>query len=44
MGDQITSSLLNKILTNPQNNLVSLDLYGNKLTPEIGHLITKFVE
>lgn len=44
MGDQITSLLLNKILSNPGSNLISLDLYGNKLTSEVENLIVKFVE
>lgn len=44
MGNDISTALLNKILLNPAANLVSLDLYGNKLSGPIESLIVKFVE
>lgn len=44
MGIEVATALLNKILSNTTNNLVSLDLYGNKLLAPIENLIVKFVE
>jgi hypothetical protein len=32
MGNEIVTALLTKITSNPANNLISLDLYGNCLT------------
>ena len=38
------SELLNKITENQANVLISLDLYGNKITSEITAQLTKFIE